>query len=111
MSSYCCANLRSLLAELGYAINLEVDCATHEPIEPDAIYRFIPDIGLQSRNLQSAEVMGANEFLGVDLIAIRDLNIVTNKASQSAKRLLRIALGAHLGDKPLNSRTLFASTQ
>jgi DNA repair protein RecO (recombination protein O) len=28
-------------------------------------------------------------------------------AARSAKRLLRQALAAHLGDKPLNSRNLF----
>lgn len=100
-----------LLAELGYAINLTEDCESHLPISPDNIYRFIPDIGFQTRSLASSATLGGSEFMGSDLIAIRNLDIETSQSAQAAKRLLRIALAAHLGEKPLHSRTLFAASK
>jgi DNA repair protein RecO (recombination protein O) len=100
-----------LLAELGYAINLTEDCETNLPINPDSIYRFIPDVGFQTRSLSGAAALGSSEFTGADLIAVRDLDIETSGAAQAAKRLLRLALAAHLGDKPLYSRSLFTASQ
>ena len=101
----------NLLAELGYAINLEEDCESHQPIDPDGIYRFIPDVGFQSRTLSGAGTLGSSEFLGADLIALRKLDFSDDTSAQAAKRLLRIALAAHLGDKPLHSRSLFTAAQ
>lgn len=100
-----------LLAELGYAINLAEDCESHLPINPDGIYRFIPDVGFQTRSLSGSATLGNSEFMGSDLIALRNLDIETSSSAQAAKRLLRLALAAHLGDKPLHSRTLFAASQ
>jgi DNA repair protein RecO (recombination protein O) len=100
-----------LLSELGYAINLSEDCETNLPINPDSIYRFIPDVGFQTRSLSGAAALGSSEFTGADLIAVRDLDIETSGAAQAAKRLLRLALAAHLGDKPLYSRSLFTASQ
>jgi DNA repair protein RecO (recombination protein O) len=81
------------------------------PINPDSIYRFIPDVGFQTRSLSGAAALGSSEFTGADLIAVRDLDIETSGAAQAAKRLLRLALAAHLGDKPLYSRSLFTASQ
>jgi recombinational DNA repair protein (RecF pathway) len=46
-------------------------------------------------------------FAGAHLIALRELDLADEAIAKSAKRLLRIALGTHLGDKPLSSRSLF----
>jgi len=81
------------------------------PIDPDCIYRFIPDVGFQTRSISGPATLGSSEFMGSDLIAIRDLDIESSSPAQAAKRLLRLALAAHLGDKPLHSRTLFAASQ
>ncbi|HAG71959.1 MAG TPA: DNA repair protein RecO, partial [Gammaproteobacteria bacterium] len=46
-------------------------------------------------------------FFGANLLALKDLNFKEAGVLSSAKRLLRIALAVHLGDKPLHSRSLF----
>lgn len=102
----------NLLADLGYAINLQEDCRTHLPIVGDAIYRFTPDIGFEL----SDEVMGGTDagpnprlFRGEHLIALREFELGDRERAQAAKRLLRLALNAHLGDRPLHSRSLFTA--
>ena len=49
-----------------------------------------------------------DEFRGADLIALREMEFADDQAVLAAKRLLRLALSAYLGDKPLHSRGLFA---
>ena len=100
-----------LLAELGYGINLHTDCHSREPIDGDASYRFTPDVGFELAATGAAEVAttrgSSHLFAGEHLIALRQMDLGDAAIAKSAKRLLRIALGAHLGDKPLNSRSLF----
>ena len=102
----------NLLAGLGYALNLHVDCRTHSDIESNLIYRFTPDIGFEvtDEELQSGKA-AANPrlFRGAHLIALRDFDLQLRENAQAAKRLLRLALSAHLGDKPLYSRNLFTT--
>lgn len=96
-----------LLAELGYALNLEVDCASHEAISAEACYQFTPDIGFRLTAAPTASEPATDEYLGEHLIALRDLKLQDQAAASSAKRLLRQALSVHLGEKPLHSRHLF----
>ncbi len=96
----------ALLAELGYAINLEEDCRSHDAIVAEALYRFTPDVGFE-RAQQNGEG-GSKLFSGAHIIALRKGELQDGEAARSAKRLLRAAINAHLGDKPLNSRSLFS---
>ena len=98
----------SLLAELGYAINLEHDCETDLPIVAKSVYRFIPGLGFQASILSAGAASGPDEFRGADLIALREMDFADDQAVLAAKRLLRLALSAYLGEKPLHSRGLFA---
>ena len=98
----------NLLAELGYAINLEHDWKTDLPIVAGSVYRFIPDLGFQASILSAGAASGPDEFRGADLIALREMEFADDQAALAAKRLLRLALSAYLGDKPLHSRGLFA---
>ena len=97
----------SLLAELGYAINLNEDCFSHQPIVEGFQYRFTPDIGFEVTAEEEIADKNPAVFRGIDLIALRELSLEEKAAAIAAKRLLRIALGALLGGKPLNSRALF----
>lgn len=100
----------NLLADLGYAVNLDTDYQTHAAISESAVYRFTPDIGFElSTEVPSATADTANPriFHGRHLIALREFNLDDRDNAQAAKRLLRLALNAHLGDKPLHSRNLF----
>ena len=96
-----------LLAELGYAINLEEDCRSHEPIREDQDYSFTPDVGFQSSSAQDSVIKAEDLYPGAHLLALRQLDLAEPAIAKTAKRLLRTALLAHLGEKPLYSRSLF----
>ena len=115
-----------LLAELGYGINLALDCSTRLPIEADALYRFTPDVGfrrlaeVQNRVAEpKAGEPGAGEpgaddcFLGAHLLALGEMQQGSARgdgnddSARAAKRLLRMALRCHLGSRPLHSRRLW----
>jgi DNA repair protein RecO (recombination protein O) len=99
----------NLLAELGYAINLESDCGQHEPLDAKCMYKFIPDVGFDPMISPPGQSEALNLFSGTDLIALREFKLENEGTAKSAKRLLRLALNAHLGEKPLNSRKLFVT--
>lgn len=102
----------NLLSELGYAINLQVDCRSQAPISSTQTYRFTPDIGFELTQEIIEEGDAASNprlFQGDHLIALRSFDFENRECAQAAKRLLRLALNAHLGDRPLHSRSLFAA--
>ena len=101
----------NLLAELGYAINFWQDYLTREPIQKNKRYRFIPDAGFELDRPLEADGHLENLFEGVDLIALRELSFNERSVVRAAKRLLRLALRIHLGDKPLQSRSLFTNVR
>jgi len=101
----------NLLAELGYAINFWQDYLTREPIQKNKRYRFIPDAGFELDRSLGADGHIENLFEGVDLIALRQLSFNESSVVRAAKRLLRLALRVHLGDKPLQSRSLFTKVR
>lgn len=99
----------SLLDALGYGVNLDCDCYSGEAITEQGHYLFHPDIGFE-KLLTFAPGSRANSavFSGAEIKALRDEEIDDKAHSQAARRLTRIALQVHLGDKPLASRELFA---
>ena len=99
----------NLLAELGYAINLEEDCQSHQPINAYCYYRFTPDVGFELIEKIEDGEKNSRIFRGIDLISLRNLEWDEKSSEKAAKRLLRLALATHLGEKPLNSRSLFTS--
>ena len=96
-----------LLAELGYAVNLESDCREHEPIADDKFYRYLPDVGFEVA--REDENDRKRIFAGAHLLALGRLALEDHETAASAKRLLRQALEVHLGGRPLHSRALFTS--
>ena len=96
-----------LLAELGYAVNLESDCREHEPIADDKFYRYLPDVGFEVA--REDENDRKRVFAGAHLLALGRLALEDPEIAASAKRLLRQALEVHLGGRPLHSRALFTS--
>jgi DNA repair protein RecO (recombination protein O) len=101
----------NLLAELGYAIDLQEDYLTRKPIEKGKRYRFSPDAGFELDNSSETENNIDNVFDGSDLIALREFSFNEKTVARSAKRLLRLALRVHLGEKPLHSRNLFVTAR
>lgn len=96
-----------VLSELGYGINLESDCRSHVAIEEGGSYRFTPDVGFELLD-DDGQHGSSRVYSGSHIVALRDLDLSDAEAAKAAKRLLRTALAAHLGGKPLHSRSLFA---
>lgn len=90
-----------LLDELGYGFPL--DCDDHgQPVQPEGWYRWQVEAGLQPvQQLQSGL------FRGGDLLAMSRGDWSSPGSLAAAKRLMRQALAAHLGGRPLVSRELF----
>ena len=96
-----------LLSELGYGINLESDCRSHIAIDADDSYLFTPDVGFE-KLIEAEQANAARVYSGSHIVALRDFDLSDTDVAKTAKRLLRTALAAHLGGKPLHSRSLFS---
>ncbi len=95
---------KALLRECGYGIDFEFDAETGRSIEPLRCYRFQPDVGFVGVAERADD---RSVFSGATLLAIRDDGYHDADVRRAAKRLLRRALAPHLGDRPLNTRSLF----
>jgi len=99
----------SLLTELGYAINLDQDCVTKQPIMEDKMYLFVPDQGFECVvGVGESNGISTNVFHGRHILELSALCLGDQKSRKAAKLILRMALQTQLGDKPLHSRGLFA---
>lgn len=94
-----------LLEELGYGFSLVAEGESGAPIRADCLYRFDPQRGLLP---VVAAPPAPPTLAGRDLLDFAR-GTFTDSARRSAKVLCRLALSAHLGDKPLQTRALFAT--
>ncbi|MBA1203418.1 DNA repair protein RecO [Pseudomonas capeferrum] len=90
-----------LLDELGYAFSLDRDI-NDDSLEAEGLYRLQVEAGLERVHLLQPGL-----FTGVELMALAQADWQAPGALLAAKRLMRQALAAHLGPKPLVSRELF----
>lgn len=97
---------KELLSELGYALQLDRESFSDSAIAPEQFYYFDPKQGL-SRCTEHLADNSPYVFSGESLLAFHSNDFLDEKYQRDAKRLLRIALGHLLGDKPINSRELF----
>ncbi|MFT5484269.1 MAG: DNA repair protein RecO (recombination protein O), partial [Halieaceae bacterium] len=93
-----------LLEELGYGIELEFDAEAGTAIMGSQLYCYLPETGLVPFR---PDFQKLPTYRGDCLLAM-SAGRYDEEVRISAKRLLRQALSAQLGDKPLNSRALFA---
>ena len=92
-----------LLQELGYSFALDAEADTGELLDGEGWYRLEPERGLVACGGGVTEVQ---RYYGGDLLAMASGDF-SGSSARTAKRLLRQALAAHLGDAPLRSRALF----
>lgn len=92
-----------LLEEAGYALQLDSEASTGEPLQPDRLY----DYHLESGPVTAAHDSGGFLFAGASLLAMAQGDLADDAVLRDAKRLLRSALKLYLGDRPLKSRELF----
>ncbi len=93
---------RRLLAELGYEINFHED-TEGVPLQQGQRYRFLPESGFAVQYGAARQT----DFDGAELLLIGASRYEEPVVRRTAKRLFRMALATHLGNKPLMSRALF----
>ena len=93
-----------LLAACGYGLQLDANAADGAPLEPDLLYRYVPEHGPVP-----VEGTGAGGLLvhGRALLALAAGRPAEVSDLPELKRLLRALLEPHLGSRPLASRALF----
>ena len=94
-----------LLELLGYGIDFSIldDLSSNE--KQSFWYFFHPETGFEQ--VIDVNTKAEKYFSAQSLEQIAKKQFTTVEVQKSAKRLLRLALSTHLGDKPLSSRGLF----
>ena len=93
-----------LLEELGYGFDLANDGLSGDAVAEEAWYHYHEEHGLVAAQVASGDRLP--RYRGADLVSISRGDF-SGSARQCAKRLMRQALAAHLGERPLKSRELF----
>lgn len=86
---------RDLLAEIGYGLHLPND------LDPEQHYCYHSELG--PRPVGAAE---AGAYRGISLAELRDGQLSSSATRADARRLLRIAIAAQLGGRPLETPRL-----
>lgn len=95
-----------LLEEIGYGLDMTIELSENRPIAAGEHYHFTPGHGFIRFDFFSSQDKEAL-FEGAHLLAIANVDYDLIEVRRSAKRLLRCALQAQLGERPLLSRQLF----
>jgi len=98
------ASLRSFelqfLSLLGYAVNLDHEFDSHDPLDVERNYQYRMEQGLVAvERAQGSLVFNGSVLVGIAEQRFDDLEIL-----QAANRLLREIIDFHLGGKQLKSR-------
>jgi len=103
---------KMLLKTLGYEVQLLKEVETGDPVRPEENYRFDPARGpilVETDNLMVG-VKSQDVFKGKSLLALAEGSLEKYLEDVAVlsdlKRLMRLALAPHLGNKPLESRKL-----
>lgn len=94
---------KHLLNELGYGLPLHRDAYTGEAIDRQRQYQYVPEHGFVHCEHDSIQAV---IFSGDVLLALHEEALLTDDHMKQAKRLMRLVLTHHLGDKPIKSREL-----
>ncbi len=94
----------TLLDELGYSFDFDVDGASGQPVCESRRYYYDPEYGLVALGEHTDKV--ASAYAGCHLLQMA-CGEFGGDVRFTAKRLLREVLASHLGELPLRSRELF----
>lgn len=94
---------KNLLHELGYGLLLHCEAKTGIAIQGQYHYRYHQELGfMRSSVAESQDYL----FSGKSLLDLDREALDSDQSLKDAKRLMRMALNVHLGDKPIASREL-----
>ncbi len=94
---------KRLLEALGYGMVLGGADAAGRPLEPERTYRYQVETGPLPED-HSADGVAVR---GATLLAVAEERIGDRALAREAKQLMRYVLQHYLGDRPLESRSLF----
>lgn len=100
----------ALLADLGYAVDLVHEAGGGAAVVAEGAYRYLPERGLLRLDDRGLGEGGAT-VSGATLLAMQAGDYSDSVTRREALRLLRVALGHYLGDKPLLSRDMLTPFQ
>ena len=95
-----------LLGLAGYAPDLSRDMAG-VPLQPETLYQFVPEAGIRPVTEPVPDNIRSSVFSARLLQALIDRDFTHPDYYSGFKRFTRLALRPLIGDRPLQSRTLF----
>jgi|ERR1043166_580156 DNA repair protein RecO (recombination protein O) len=101
---------KSLLKELGYAVTLDRDAETGQPIEARVRYTYLVERG-PVRSANGADPRNGVELNGQTLLDMAADNYTDMVTMNEAKLLMRTLINHYLGDQILHSRQLLRDLQ
>lgn len=96
-----------LLSRLDLGFSWLTDAVTGEPIAAEQLYVFYPEQGFVAVARQPSQAL---VLTGQELLALADFKLDSELRLKHYKHIMRAALRPHLGNKPLQSRSLFRLT-
>jgi DNA repair protein RecO (recombination protein O) len=97
----------TLLDALGYGLQFDHDAQSGVPLRDDCWYHLHADGGFGAQLSTPDQHDQETFYRGAELLMIARRDFSQENARKTAKRLLRIVLQRHLGQRELVSRTLF----
>ena len=91
-----------LLQELGYGIDLSFESISGNQIKPKDKYMFDPSLGFTK--VQNDSINSNGIFLGKDILNFSTGDLTEEDSRLASKKIMRLALDHHLGNKSLNIR-------
>lgn len=98
-----------MLDALGYGVSFEYQGDGADIIKASVLYRLDPEAGFfpVATTELNAQKQSLSHFTGEEILAIAHHNYDEPAVLNAAKRLSRLVLGPHIGNRPLKSRELF----
>jgi len=100
---------KQLLKELGYALILEHDAASGDPIQPGRSYQYLIERGPVECDGSGGE--NQLELTGQTLLDMARDDYSNPATMQQSKALMRVLINHYLGNQPLNTRQLLKDLQ
>lgn len=102
---------KRLLSELGYALMLDHDADTGQPLHAQRHYQYRVDRGPVAVDTRQQGNGSGLELLGQTLIDMNEDNYASAVTQQQSKSLMRLLIGHYLGNQTLHSRQLLIDLQ
>ena len=100
---------KNLLRELGYALTLDVDVESGQPVAAQRRYAYIIERGPVA--LDGVPGQNEVELSGQTLIDMQSDNYTSTTTQQQSKSLMRMLINHYLGNQSLHTRSLLRDLQ